>query len=184
MLVTVTEIPDVLLFEPHLFNDERGYFYESFNHAKFEEAVGYPIKFVQDNQSKSKKGVIRGLHFQADPSAQGKLVRCVIGEVYDVAVDIRKGSPTFGKWVGAHLSAENCKQLWIPEGFAHGFATLSDSAVFLYKTTDYYNPKAERTILWNDPALSIDWHVEQPLLSDKDKIAPVMQELLENHSGY
>ncbi|TDT58933.1 dTDP-4-dehydrorhamnose 3,5-epimerase [Enterobacter sp. AG5470] len=184
MFETATEIPDVLIFEPRVFRDERGYFYESFNHAKFEEAIGYPVRFVQDNQSKSQKGVVRGLHFQAAPSAQGKLVRCVAGEVYDVAVDIRKGSPTFGKWVGVHLSAENCKQLWIPEGFAHGFATLSDTAVFLYKTTNYYNRDAELSILWNDPALAIDWHVEQPILSDKDKAAPLLQQLLENNSGY
>ncbi|MCC8365023.1 dTDP-4-dehydrorhamnose 3,5-epimerase [Xenorhabdus sp. PB61.4] len=184
MLVTATKIPDVLIFEPKIFKDERGYFYESFNHAKFEEAVGHEVTFVQDNQSKSQKGVVRGLHFQAAPSTQGKLVRCVAGEVYDVAVDIREDSPTFGQWVGVHLSAENCKQLWLPEGFAHGFATLSDSTIFLYKTTNYYNSKAERTILWNDPALAIDWRVEQPILSDKDKIAPLLHQLLENKGGY
>ncbi|MDC9615817.1 dTDP-4-dehydrorhamnose 3,5-epimerase [Xenorhabdus khoisanae] len=183
MLVTATEIPDVLIFEPKIFKDERGDFYESFNHAKFEEAVGHKVTFVQDNQSKSQKGVVRGLHFQMAPSAQSKLVRCVAGEVYDVAVDIREGSPTFGQWVGVHLSAENCKQLWIPEGFAHGFVTLSDSAVFLYKTTDYYNPKAERTILWNDPALAIDWQLTNPILSEKDKIAPLLEQLLEQARG-
>ncbi|BET98609.1 dTDP-4-dehydrorhamnose 3,5-epimerase [Xenorhabdus taiwanensis] len=184
MLVTATQIPGVLIFEPRVFKDERGYFYESFNHAKFEESVGHKVTFVQDNQSKSQKGVVRGLHFQAAPSEQGKLVRCIAGEVYDVAVDIREGSPTFGQWVGLHLSAENCKQLWIPKGFAHGFATLSDSTIFCYKTTNYYNPKAERTILWNDPTLAIDWRVEQPILSDKDKIAPLLQQLLENNGGY
>ncbi|PDO90096.1 dTDP-4-dehydrorhamnose 3,5-epimerase [Kosakonia pseudosacchari] len=184
MLITATELPDVLIFEPKVFKDERGYFYESFNHAKFEAAIGRPVKFVQDNQSKSQQGVIRGLHFQAAPSAQGKLVRCVAGEVFDVAVDIRPGSPTFGQWSGALLSADNCRQLWIPEGFAHGFSTLSKSAIILYKTTDYYNPQAERTILWDDPSLAIDWRVEHPILSEKDKVAPLMQELLENNNGY
>lgn len=184
MRVSATDLPDILVFEPKLYTDERGYFYESFNHDRFEEAIGRKVRFVQDNQSESQKNVIRGLHFQLPPSAQGKLVRCVVGEVYDVAVDIRKDSPSFGQWVGVHLSAENCKQLWIPEGFAHGFATLSESAVILYKTTDYYNPQAERTILWNDPKLAVDWHIKQPILSEKDKNAPLIEQFLENNNGY
>ncbi|MFM5860129.1 dTDP-4-dehydrorhamnose 3,5-epimerase [Aeromonas veronii] len=171
MNVIKTAIPDVLIFEPKVFGDERGFFFESFNHKLFEEAVGYPVTFVQDNHSKSSKGVLRGLHYQLPPHAQGKLVRCVAGEVFDVAVDIRKSSPTFGQWVGVHLSAENKRQLWIPEGFAHGFVTLSESAEFLYKTTDYYNPESEGAISWNDPDISIEWPVEGVLLSDKDKTA-------------
>ncbi len=171
MNVIKTSIPDVLIFEPKVFGDERGFFFESFNHKLFEEAVGYPVTFVQDNHSKSSKGVLRGLHYQLPPHAQGKLVRCVAGEVFDVAVDIRKSSPTFGQWVGVHLSAENKRQLWIPEGFAHGFVTLSESAEFLYKTTDYYHRESEGAISWNDPDISIEWPVEGVLLSDKDKTA-------------
>lgn len=169
MNVIKTEIPDVLIFEPKVFGDERGFFFESFNQKVFEEAVGHPVDFVQDNHSKSSKGVLRGLHYQLPPFAQGKLVRCIAGEVFDVAVDIRKNSETFGKWVGVNLSAENKRQLWIPEGFAHGFLTLSDTAEFLYKTTNYYNPEMERGIIWNDPMLSIEWG--EPLnivLSNKD----------------
>jgi dTDP-4-dehydrorhamnose 3,5-epimerase len=169
MNVIKTAIPDVLIFEPKVFGDERGFFFESFNHKLFEEAVGYPVSFVQDNHSKSSKGVLRGLHYQLSPHAQGKLVRCVAGEVFDVAVDIRKSSPTFGQWVGVHLSGENKRQLWIPEGFAHGFLTLSDSAEFLYKTTNYYSPIHERGIKWNDDFISISWPSEVlPLLSKKD----------------
>ena len=171
MNVIKTSIPDVLIFEPKVFGDERGFFFESFNHKLFEEAVGYPVTFVQDNHSKSSKGVLRGLHYQLPPHAQGKLVRCVAGEVFDVAVDIRKSSPTFGQWVGVHLSAENKRQLWIPEGFAHGFVTLSESAEFLYKTTEYYHPESEGAIGWNDPDISIEWPVERVLLSEKDKTA-------------
>jgi dTDP-4-dehydrorhamnose 3,5-epimerase len=171
MNVIKTVIPDVLIFEPKVFGDERGFFFESFNQKLFEEAVGYPVTFVQDNHSKSSKGVLRGLHYQLPPHAQGKLVRCVAGEVFDVAVDIRKSSPTFGQWVGVHLSGENKRQLWIPEGFAHGFLTLSDSTEFLYKTTNYYSPKHERGILWNDKEIMIDWGEVIPILSDKDKIA-------------
>lgn len=184
MFVTTTDISGVLVFEPRVFEDERGYFYESFNHKQFENAVGHKVEFVQDNQSKSCKGVVRGLHFQTAPSAQGKLVRCVSGEVYDVVVDIREGSPTWGKWLGVHLSEDNGRQLWIPEGFAHGLAALSDSAVFLYKTTNYYNPAAERTILWNDPELAIDWPVMDAILSEKDKVAPTLRQLMENNNGY
>ncbi|HAO3380450.1 TPA: dTDP-4-dehydrorhamnose 3,5-epimerase, partial [Escherichia coli] len=150
MNVIKTEIPDVLIFEPKVFSDERGFFFESFNQKVFEEAVGRKVKFVQDNHSKSSKGVLRGLHYQLEPYAQAKLVRCMVGEVFDVAVDIRKSSPTFGKWVGVNLSAENKHQLWIPEGFAHGFLVLSNTAEVLYKTNNYYNKENERNIIWND----------------------------------
>ncbi|MBS4709783.1 dTDP-4-dehydrorhamnose 3,5-epimerase [Aeromonas caviae] len=169
MNVIKTEIPDVLIFEPKVFGDERGFFFESFNQKLFEEVVGYPVTFVQDNHSKSSQGVLRGLHYQLPPHAQGKLVRCVAGEVFDVAVDIRTSSPTFGQWVGVHLSAENKRQLWIPEGFAHGFVTLSESADFLYKTTDYYHRESEGSICWNDSDINIEWPVEGVLLSEKDK---------------
>jgi dTDP-4-dehydrorhamnose 3,5-epimerase len=167
-------IPDVILFEPKVFGDERGFFFESFNHAKFEAALGRPVKFVQDNHSRSAKGVLRGLHYQIQ-QAQGKLVRVVAGSVFDVAVDIRKSSPTFGKWVGEVLSAENKKQLWIPEGFAHGFVVLSDSAEFLYKTTDYWAPEFERSLAWNDPSVGINWPMEEPpLLSAKDQLGKLL----------
>ena len=169
MNVIKTSIPDVLIFEPKVFGDERGFFFESFNHKLFEEAVGYPVTFVQDNHSKSSKGVLRGLHYQLPPHAQGKLVRCVAGEVFDVAVDIRKSSPTFGQWVGVHLSGESKRQLWVPEGFAHGFVTLSETAEFLYKTTDYYAPQSEVSISWDDETIAIDWAIrEAPQLSAKD----------------
>ncbi|EEZ7890882.1 dTDP-4-dehydrorhamnose 3,5-epimerase, partial [Escherichia coli] len=161
MNVIKTEIPDVLIFEPKVFGDERGFFFESFNQKVFEEAVGRKVEFVQDNHSKSSKGVLRGLHYQLEPYAQGKLVRCVVGEVFDVAVDIRKSSSTFGKWVGVNLSAENKRQLWIPEGFAHGFITLSNIAEFIYKTTQFYNPSFERVIAWDDPVLNINWNIKQ-----------------------
>ncbi len=168
MNVTRLSIPDVLLLEPKVFGDERGFFYESFNRARFEEAVGYSVDFVQDNHSRSVKGVLRGLHYQIQQS-QGKLVRVAVGTVLDVAVDLRKSSPTFGKWVGEILSAENKRQLWVPEGFGHGFVVLSESAEFLYKTTDYYAPQYERSIAWNDPDLAIDWRLEgSPSLSAKD----------------
>ncbi|EMQ71621.1 dTDP-4-dehydrorhamnose 3,5-epimerase [Vibrio cholerae] len=170
MKVIETDIPDVKIIEPTVFGDERGFFFESFNHKLFEEAVGYPVTFVQDNHSKSSKGVLRGLHYQLPPHAQGKLVRCVAGEVFDVAVDIRKSSPTFGQWIGVHLSGENKRQLWIPEGFAHGFLTISETAEFLYKTTNYYVPSHERCIVWNDITINIDWSSEQlPQLSLKDQ---------------
>ena len=174
MKATPLAIPDVLLIEPKVFGDDRGFFFESFNQARFEEAAGRSVPFVQDNHSKSKKGVLRGLHYQVK-KPQGKLVRVVLGAVFDVAVDIRRSSPTFGKWVGAHLSAENKHQLWVPEGFAHGFVTLSDSAEFLYKTTDYYRPALERAIRWDDPAIGIDWgDIDDPLLSNKDLQAPTL----------
>ena len=169
MNVTPLTIPDVLLIEPKVFGDERGFFYESFNQAAFDKATGLDISFVQDNHSKSARNVLRGLHYQTPPKAQGKLVRVLVGEVFDVALDIRKDSPTFGSWVGERLSAANKRQMWIPPGFAHGFLVLSDSAEFLYKTTDYYAPDCERSILWNDPALAIDWPLTgAPVLSAKD----------------
>ncbi|CAM3771416.1 dTDP-4-dehydrorhamnose 3,5-epimerase [Vibrio aerogenes CECT 7868] len=164
-----TEIEGVFIIEPRVFGDDRGFFFESFNHQKFEQAVGQQVEFVQDNHSRSVKNVVRGLHYQAE-HAQGKLVRCVSGEVVDVAVDIRKDSPTFGKVVTVNLSAENKRQLWIPAGLAHGFSVLSDAAEFLYKTTDYYHPESERCILWNDPDLKIDWQIQgDAQLSEKDK---------------
>ncbi|MBN6046134.1 dTDP-4-dehydrorhamnose 3,5-epimerase [Citrobacter sp. ku-bf4] len=175
MNVIKTEIPDVLIFEPKVFGDDRGFFFESFSQKVFENAIGYRVNFVQDNHSKSKQGVLRGLHFQMPPHEQGKLVRCIAGEVFDVAVDIRKNSTTFGKWVSAHLSAENKRQLWIPEGFAHGFLVLSENAEFLYKTTNYYAPQSEGSIIWNDPDLNIKWpFAGQPDLSLKDKTAPTL----------
>jgi dTDP-4-dehydrorhamnose 3,5-epimerase len=165
---TQTAIPEVIVFEPKVFGDDRGFFFESFNQRDFENAVGAPVAFVQDNHSMSARNVLRGLHYQIQ-QAQGKLVRVVKGEVFDVAVDIRKGSPTFRRWVGVHLSAENKKQLWVPEGFAHGFVVLSETAEFLYKTTDYYAPAYERCIAWNDEQLAIKWPVSgEPILSAKD----------------
>jgi dTDP-4-dehydrorhamnose 3,5-epimerase len=170
MKVTPLAIPAILLIEPKVFGDDRGFFYESFNQRAFNEATGLDVQFVQDNHSKSARGVLRGLHYQLPPAAQGKLVRAIAGEVFDVAVDIRPGSSTFGRWVGEVLSAENRRQLWIPAGFAHGFQVLSDSAEFLYKTTDYYAPQYERCIRWDDPDLSITWPLSgEPELSTKDK---------------
>ena len=165
-----TTIPDVLLLEPRVFGDERGFFFESFNAQKFAKLSGLEMSFVQDNHSRSVKNVLRGLHYQIR-QPQGKLVRVVAGEVFDVAVDIRRASPTFGQWFGARLSAENKRQMWVPEGFAHGFLVLSDSAEFLYKTTDTWAAEHERCIAWNDPTLAIDWQLEgaKPLLSDKDR---------------
>ncbi|EEW2614137.1 dTDP-4-dehydrorhamnose 3,5-epimerase [Escherichia coli] len=181
MNVIKTEIPDVLIFEPKVFGDERGFFMESFNQKVFEEAVGRKVEFVQDNHSKSSKGVLRGLHYQLEPYAQGKLVRCVVGEVFDVAVDIRKSSPTFGKWVGVNLSAENKRQLWIPEGFAHGFLVLSETAEFLYKTTNYYHPEAEGSLLWNDDDININWPSSfDIILSKKDENAPRFNRIIGN----
>lgn len=171
MKVIDTKIPDVKIIEPAVFGDERGFFMETWQQKKFEKLVtGKPTMFVQDNHSKSKKGILRGLHYQTE-NTQGKLVRVVSGEVFDVAVDIRKDSPTFGQWVGVFLSAENKRQLWIPEGFAHGFYVTSDEAEFVYKCTDYYNPNAEHSILWNDLDLAIEWPTkgEQPLLAAKDR---------------
>lgn len=173
MKLIETKIAGLLIIEPKVFGDERGFFFESYNEQAFNEATGVSPGFVQDNHSKSVKGVLRGLHYQLPPKAQGKLVRVVQGEVFDVAVDIRKGSPTYGKWVGEVLSAENKKQLWIPPGFAHGFLTLSDTAEFLYKTTDYWSPEHERAIIWNDATLKIDWPLNgiEPTLAAKDAAA-------------
>ncbi|MDG9925371.1 MULTISPECIES: dTDP-4-dehydrorhamnose 3,5-epimerase [unclassified Pseudomonas] len=168
MKITKTEVPDVIVIEPRVFGDERGFFYESFNGEQFREATKVNVNFVQDNHSKSVKDVLRGLHYQLK-QPQGKLVRVVQGEVFDVAVDIRRSSPTFGKWVGIHLSAENKKQLWIPAGFAHGFVVLSETAEFLYKTTDYYSPENERCIIWDDEMIGIEWPLSHPpQLSAKD----------------
>ena len=169
MNVNATELPGVLIIEPKVFGDERGFFYESFNARDFAQASGLELQFVQDNHSRSQKGVLRGLHYQVE-HAQGKLVRVTAGEVLDVAVDIRRSSPHFGKWASVRLSAENNRQLWIPPGFAHGFVVLSEYAEFLYKTTDYYTPSAERCIRWDEPELSIDWQLAgPPTLSAKDK---------------
>lgn len=171
MKIVQMDIPEVLLIEPKVFGDDRGFFFESFNQRDFEAAVGRSVDFVQDNHSSSVKGVLRGLHYQLN-NPQGKLVRICLGEVYDVAVDMRKSSPTFGKWVGAYLSAENKKQLWIPEGFAHGFVVVSEFAEFLYKTTNYYDPSSERSVAWNDPDLNIAWPAgTTPTLSAKDQAA-------------
>lgn len=168
MIAKRMTIPEVVLLQPKVFGDERGFFYESFNHQRFEDAIGRSVSFVQDNHSKSSKGVLRGLHYQLQ-QPQGKLVRVVVGEVYDVAVDLRASSPTYGQWVGALLSAENKSQLWVPEGFAHGFFVLSETAEFLYKTTDYYAAEHERCIVWNDATLNIQWpNTTTPSLSAKD----------------
>ena len=176
MKVTPTAIPDVLVIEPKVFGDARGFFYESFNGKAFDEAVGRHVDFVQDNHSRSSQGVLRGLHYQIQ-QPQGKLVRVVRGSVFDVAVDIRKSSPTFGQWVGVELSEDNHKQLWVPPGFAHGFVVLSETADFLYKTTDYYAPAFERSILWNDPAIGIEWpdFGVAPKLSGKDEAGTTLQ---------
>lgn len=169
MKALATAIPDVIILEPEVFGDERGFFLESFNQRVFEDLTGLKRAFVQDNHSRSARNVLRGIHYQIR-QAQGKLVRVVSGEVYDVAVDLRKSSPSFGKWVGVHLSAENHRMLWVPEGFGHAFCVLSETADFLYKTTDYYAPAYDRCIIWNDPDLGIDWPVSsEPALSDKDR---------------
>lgn len=171
MKIILTSIPDVLIIEPDVISDSRGFFFESFNEKTFRRDTGLKINFVQDNHSHSIKGVLRGLHYQIQ-QPQGKLVRVVHGAVFDVAVDIRKSSPTFGQWVGVELTESNCRQLWAPLGFAHGFLVLSDNADFLYKTTDYYAPEFERSILWNDPTIGIKWPLDkEPQLSAKDKAA-------------
>jgi dTDP-4-dehydrorhamnose 3,5-epimerase len=179
MQATPLALPEVVLFEPKVFGDERGFFFESFNQRAFEQATGLRgVSFVQDNHSRSVKGVLRGLHYQLPPKAQGKLVRVVRGAVFDVAVDIRRSSPNFGRWIGVELSEANYRQLWIPPGFAHGFLVLSDSADFLYKTTDYYAPECERSIVWNDPEISIHWPEVAgfPFLSAKDNAAVSFQQ--------
>ena len=176
MKVIPTEIADLLIIEPAVFGDERGFFYESFNQRKLEQVMGHAVRFVQDNHSRSAKNVLRGLHYQIQ-QPQGKLVRVTQGRVYDVAVDIRRHSPTFGQHLGLELSAENKRMLWIPEGFAHGFVVLSDTAEFLYKTTDYWAPEHERSLAWNDPAIGIDWRIEgEPILSGKDQSAKLLSE--------
>ena len=170
MQIVKTEIADVLIIEPKVFGDDRGFFYESYNEKVFRDATGLQIAFVQDNHSKSAKNVLRGLHYQLEPKAQGKLIRVIAGAVFDVVVDIRRDSPTCGRWVGEILSEKNRRQLWLPPGMAHGFLTLSDNTEFLYKTTDYYSPEHERCIAWNDPELAIAWPLEgEPLLSAKDR---------------
>lgn len=176
MQVTPTAIPDVLVLGPKVFGDARGFFFESYNRKALHEATGLDVDFVQDNHSRSAQGVLRGLHYQIQ-QPQGKLVRVVVGAVFDVAVDIRRSSPTFGRWVGVELSAENKKMLWVPPGFAHGFLVLSDGTEFLYKTTDYYAPASERAIAWNDPQIGIEWPLPfAPLLSAKDQAAVSLRE--------
>lgn len=189
MNIIETKIKDLLIFEPRVFGDDRGWFMESFNQANFEKALtgrGLDVpKFVQDNHSYSKKGVLRGLHYQLNPHAQGKLVRVVQGRAWDVAVDIREGSETFGQWVGVELTGENHKQFWIPAGFAHGFVALEDNTQFLYKTTNYYSKECERSIVWNDSQIGIEWPIEKDLellLTDKDSDAPTLASAKENNS--
>jgi dTDP-4-dehydrorhamnose 3,5-epimerase len=176
MKVTETPLPGVLILEPRVFGDDRGFFFESFNQRAFDAAVGRPIEFVQDNHSRSARGVLRGLHYQLDPHAQGKLVRVVCGSAFDVAVDIRRGSATFGRWFGTALDAQSQRQMWIPPGFAHGFLALEDDTHFLYKTTDYYDKECERAIIWNDAAIGIEWPDlgMTPLLAPKDAAASAL----------
>jgi dTDP-4-dehydrorhamnose 3,5-epimerase len=176
MQIIPTAIPDVLIIEPKVFGDERGFFFESYNHKLFQEKTGLTLEFVQDNHSKSKKNVLRGLHYQII-QPQGKLVRAGSGELFDVAVDIRQSSPSFGQWVGCLLSAENKRQLWIPPGFAHGFVVVSDEAELLYKATNYYCPEGDRTILWNDPEIAIEWPLSgEPILSAKDQAGKLLKD--------
>ncbi|MFW3570370.1 dTDP-4-dehydrorhamnose 3,5-epimerase [Kosakonia cowanii] len=185
MNIVKTAISDVLLFEPKVFSDERGFFYESFNQKLFKEATGVTAEFVQDNHSRSKKNVLRGLHLQQEPYAQGKLVRCVQGKVFDVAVDLRPGSASFGQWIGTELSADNKCQLWIPKGFAHGFYVLSESAEVIYKCVGYYVPKAELSLRWDDEDVNIAWPIpatQRPLLSAKDAVALSLQEIIKKQN--
>tara|TARA_R110001583_G_scaffold152016_1_gene303803 strand:+ start:3732 stop:4277 length:546 start_codon:yes stop_codon:yes gene_type:complete len=179
MKVIETKIPDVKIIEPAIFGDKRGFFMETWNQQKFEELVtGKPTKFVQDNHSKSKKGILRGLHYQTE-NTQGKLVRVISGEVFDVAVDIRKNSSTFGQWVGVYLSEENKRQLWVPEGFAHGFYVTSQTAEFVYKCTDFYKSSAEHVLFWNDESIKIDWPINiEPILSEKDAVGKKLSEII------
>jgi dTDP-4-dehydrorhamnose 3,5-epimerase len=177
MKITPLSIPDILILEPQIFGDDRGFFFESFNQKDFEDLIGRKVNFVQDNHSKSVKGVLRGLHYQLPPKAQGKIVRVIQGEVFDVVVDIRRSSPTFGKWVGEIISAENKKQLWIPEGFAHGFVTLSETAEFLYKTTDFYSKSHECAMHWDDKIIRIEWPLENVILSAKDNSAQSFKDI-------
>ncbi len=176
MKITPTSLPEVLIIEPRVFGDARGFFTESWNEQAFDQAVGHAVRFVQDNHSRSVRGVLRGMHFQLPPHTQGKLVRVVSGAVFDVAVDLRRSSPNFGRWDGIELSAENHRQLWVPPGFAHGFLVLSETADFLYKTTDYYAPKAEGCLRWDDPTVGINWPATgvAPMLAEKDAKAPLL----------
>lgn len=176
MEVIQTEIPDVKIVQPKVYGDERGFFLETFEQKRYQEMLGMSLNFVQDNHSQSQKNVLRGLHFQKE-NPQGKLVRVVRGEVFDVAVDIRKDSSTYGKWVGVILSEDNKSQLWIPPGLAHGFLVMSDIADFEYKCTNYYDPNSERCLLWNDPTVNINWPISTPILSEKDKLGKTLQEL-------
>ncbi|WP_421760494.1 dTDP-4-dehydrorhamnose 3,5-epimerase [Devosia sp.] len=177
MQATRLDIDGLVVFEPKVFADDRGAFFESFNETRFRETTGADVRFVQDNHSISKQGVVRGLHYQLEPHAQGKLVRVAVGAAYDVAVDIRKSSPTFGKWAGIELSAANRKQFWIPAGFAHGFLALEEGTEFLYKTTDFWHGASERSIRWDDPAIGIDWPLGvAPILSGKDAAAPLLSD--------
>jgi len=177
MKVTPTALPEVLILEPKVFGDDRGFFMESYNRRAFDAAVGHAIEFLQDNHSRSARGVLRGLHYQLPPHAQGKLVRVAAGSVFDVAVDVRRSSPRFGRWVGVELSAANHRQLWIPPGFAHGFLVLSETALFHYKCTEFYSPKDEYAIRWDDPAIGIPWPLSQPVLSDRDAKAPLLKDV-------
>jgi dTDP-4-dehydrorhamnose 3,5-epimerase len=182
MKVITTALPEVLILEPKVFGDARGFFMESWNQREFDSAVGHTVHFVQDNHSRSQRGVLRGLHYQLPPHEQGKLVRVAAGSVFDVAVDVRRRSPTFGRWVGVELSAENRRQLWIPPGMAHGFLVTSETADFLYKASDYYMPASERCVRWDDPAIGIDWplaSVLAPTLSAKDQAAPLLADCLD-----
>ena len=178
MNIIQTKIPDVIIFEPKIFGDDRGFFYESFNASAFQQATGLKVNFVQDNHSKSAKNVLRGLHYQIE-QAQGKLVRVTQGEVFDVAVDMRASSATFGQWVGEKLSAENKRQMWVPPGFAHGFLVLSDAAEFLYKTTDFYAPQHECCLMWNEPSIGVEWPLQgMPILSAKDNLGLSLQDAI------
>ncbi len=177
MIIEQTAIPDVLIIKPQVFSDERGYFFESYHRERFSKA-GVPVDFVQDNESKSQKNVLRGLHLQRPPFAQGKLIRVVQGAVLDIAVDVRTNSPHFGKWVSTMLSGENKWMFWIPPGFAHGFVTLEEGTVFSYKCTEFYNKDSEMAIRWNDPNLGIDWGISDPVLSEKDKTAPLFKNFI------
>jgi dTDP-4-dehydrorhamnose 3,5-epimerase len=180
MKVTGTDIEGLLILEPKVFGDERGFFLESYNQKTFDAVLGLEVRFLQDNHSRSARGVLRGLHYQLPPHAQGKLVRVTQGSVFDVAVDMRRSSPSFGRWVGVELSGQNHRQLWLPPGLAHGFLVTSDSADFLYKTTEYYAPQAERCVRWNDPAIAISWPTLglSPLLSAKDAAAPLLADAI------
>jgi len=177
MIIEQTAIPDVLIIKPQVFSDERGYFFESYHRERFSKA-GVPVDFVQDNESKSQKNVLRGLHLQRPPFAQGKLIRVVQGAVLDIAVDVRTNSPHFGKWVSTMLSGENKWMFWIPPGFAHGFLTLEEGTVFSYKCTEFYNKDSEMAIRWNDPDLGVDWGISDPVLSEKDKTAPLFKNFI------